>query len=289
MNTETVTVELDSGGSLQLVVSVDFLAVGEADFRFVRGLVDSMRAYTTPVALPAEPEPAAAVPAPPVEPAGFVVYKPERARKHRDRSNRNTGRRPGPAGNTPDYPTIAAFINDLLDREPRASITPAVVAHFGVPTTTAKNWMTRCRKLQLIGYKGMRGPAPKTRFTPAPVPVPDVAMSSEEPEEPDVLDDEPDTVDTVDDDNELDEQPTSVDLGNLPDPQQIKADYLDAIRAGKRAIETLANDYLCDRAAVMVALNALRAAGELPPVNEPQLPQDERRAILEEYRPEPAA
>ena len=109
--------------------------------------------------------PAAELPAPPAA-AKPATTKPARAaRPARTAQSRKRTSRPPDVG----YPAIAAVINEAVAAgKPMINV---LAERFGVPTTTAKNWITKCRKLGLVGdgkSKPARIPPPSPGRAAAP-------------------------------------------------------------------------------------------------------------------------
>lgn len=63
--------------------------------------------------------------------------------------------------------------------------------------------------------------------------------------------------------------------------------YLQEIRAGRRPVMAVMDEFNVPRRVALTWITRARAEGALPPAHEPQLPEEERRAILAEYKPEP--
>lgn len=164
--------------------------------------------------------------------------------KHRDRSDRNTGRRPGPKSDKPDYPVIAAEV--IRMRATGESVATGLAAKFNVPLSTSKNWVHRCIELGLL-------PKEEARLK--------------------VIEDN-----TVSDTTEV-----------AYDGPAVAASYLEAVRAGVRPVQNVADHFGVDRTVAADWIRRARDAGLLPPANEPQLPDGERREILNAYKPEALA
>lgn len=73
------------------------------------------------------------------------------------------------------------------------------------------------------------------------------------------------------------------------DAQLVAEPYLGAIRLGKRPVQTIADRFNVDLQQARRYITGARDVGALPPVTEPQLPDAERKALLDEYKPEPVA
>lgn len=84
------------------------------------------------------------------------------------------------------------------------------------------------------------------------------------------------------------EDNTGPDGDPLPfDAATVASVYLDAVRNNRRPIDAVTSTFNIDRLTAISYVDRAREARALPPANEPQLPEDERRALLAP-RPEPA-
>lgn len=247
MSTETIGVAFRSGGCVELVVDVQWLDISDDDFKFVRGPVDAIRSHAQVVDPPPPPAevsiPISRPPKPKVvhrEPPASKTPPP----KHRDRSDRNTGRRPGPRSDKPDYPVIAAEV--IRMRAAGESVATGLAAKFNVPLSTSKNWMHRCIELGLLPKEDAR-------------------------------------LRVVEDNTVTDA------IGVAYDGPAVAASYLEATRAGVRPVQNVADHFGVDRTVAADWIRSARDVGLLPPANEPQLPDGERREILNAYKPEALA
>lgn len=73
------------------------------------------------------------------------------------------------------------------------------------------------------------------------------------------------------------------------DAQLVAETYVGAVRLGKRPVQTVADRFNIERPMAAWYITQAREVGALPPQNEPQLPDAERKALLDEYKPEPVA
>ena len=152
---------------------------------------------------------------------------------------------PNPVAPKRNWPEIAGHIVEF--RDAGVSVTDAIAKLYKVPTSTAKNWMTRCRE------QGLGKPL--------------VANLK------------------VIEDNTIDDQSTAV-----YNASEVAGFYLEAIRTNRRPIQFVADSFGIDKAQAVSWVRQARLDGELPATSfEPQLPEPERRAILETQKPEPVA
>lgn len=173
--------------------------------------------------------------------------------KPRDRSDRNTGRRPGPVSDKPDYPVIAAEVKRM--RIAGEQVGPGLAAKFGVPLSTSKNWMNRCVKLGLL--------------TPLTKPAPQAVASAGRVAT---------SVSPRNGSSPADDTPVELppDIG----PDLVALTYLQAVRDNRRPIQAVMDAYDCSKPSAVALIARARDAGALPPAGEPQLPEDERRELL---------
>lgn len=300
MKTETVTVELVAGGSVQLIVNVDFLTVGEDDFRFVRGLVDRMRGYSdTP-----DTEPATTLPPLPSTPSPAAKAK--------------RGRPKGPS-KLPPLTEIAAVINTAR-AEGRAT-GAAISEAFGVFDSTARNWIARARKAGLVddnvtaitsapsaskvkGPTQLGGRRPSVDYAAVAacmIELRDAGLSVQDGitkkygvsvsqaknwmarcREMGLV---PKSVAGL----KVIEDNTITATTAVYDGPAVAAAYLEATRAGVRPVQNVADHFGIDRTVAAEWIRLARNSGLLRPANEPQLPDGERREMLNAYKPEALA
>jgi hypothetical protein len=73
------------------------------------------------------------------------------------------------------------------------------------------------------------------------------------------------------------------------DPALVAETYLGAVRLGRRPVQTVADRFNLSHSMAVAYVAKARRMGALPPANEPQLPDAERRAILDDYKPQAAS
>lgn len=119
-------------------------------------------------------------------------------------------------------------------------IAQLIAKRYGIPPSTAKNWMARCREQGLIKplTAGLR----------------------------------------VVEDNTVDPDQSAA---AVYDGRAVAEQYLAAIRQNTRPIQSVADLFDIDKQLAAQWVRRARADGELPPAAEPQLPEQERRAMLD--------
>jgi transposase len=86
-------------------------------------------------------------------------------------------------------------------------------------------------------------------------------------------------------DNTVDETKPDVEYN----AEAVAEHYRQAVRQNLRQVQYVADQLKIDRSTAMEWIRRARADGALPPAAEPQLPEDERRAMLDSSKPETVA